>query len=138
MTKQGFTLVEVLVAVMLIGIAVAALIGSNISFTQANNFGTELSTSEFLAQQIREFSAMINYSNLHSYDGVSYNPPKGLDGQDLTEFSEYTQQIAVENVSDSDFESVVADHSSNFVRVTVSVLINSQEILSSTWIRARE
>ena len=38
MTRNGFTLVEILIAVVLIGLSVVALVASNISFTQANGF----------------------------------------------------------------------------------------------------
>ncbi|MHC4292824.1 MAG: type IV pilus modification PilV family protein [Planctomycetota bacterium] len=138
MTRNGFTLVEILFAVVLIGLSVVGLVASNISFTQANGFGADLSTAEFLVQQIRESTAMVKYSNLFSLDGISYNPPKGANGEDLTDFSQFTQHVTIENVDDSDFENVVADHSSNFVKVTVTVQLNSDEISSSSWIRARE
>ncbi|MHC4271281.1 MAG: prepilin-type N-terminal cleavage/methylation domain-containing protein [Planctomycetota bacterium] len=116
MTRKGFTLVEILIAVALIGLSIVGLIASNISFTQANGFGADLSTAEFLVQQVRESTAMVKYSNLFSLDGISYNPPKGANGEDLVDFSAFTQQITVENVNDSDFENVVADNSSNFVK----------------------
>jgi prepilin-type N-terminal cleavage/methylation domain-containing protein len=138
MAKNGFTLIEILIAVTLIGLAIVSLVASSMSFTQANDFGADLSTAEFLAQQVRELTAMVDYSDLFSYDDVSFNPPKGANGDILNDFSEYTQLITVENVNDSDFEQVVADHGSNFVRVTVIVLLNSNELSSSSWIRARE
>ena len=47
MRKQGFTLIEVLVAVVLIGLAIASLVAANSSFTRANGAGVNLSTAEF-------------------------------------------------------------------------------------------
>jgi prepilin-type N-terminal cleavage/methylation domain-containing protein len=138
MTKRGFTLVEILIAVILIGLAVVGLIASNISFTQANGFGADLSTAAFLVQQVHELTAMADYNALLAFDGISYCPPKGANGEDLSDFGAFTQQITVENVSDSDFEDVLPDNSSNFVRITVRVLLNSKEISSSRWIRARD
>jgi prepilin-type N-terminal cleavage/methylation domain-containing protein len=138
MKKNGFTLIEILIAVVLIGLAVVSLVASSMSFTQANGFGTDLSTAEFLVQQVRELTAMVDYSGLFSYDGVSFNPPKGANNEVLVNFSEFTQYVTVENVDDSDFESVVGDHSSNFVRVTVDVRLNSRVLSSSSWVRARE
>ena len=49
---RAFTLVEVMIAVVLIGIAIAALVASNAAFTQANSFGIDLSTAEFLIEEI--------------------------------------------------------------------------------------
>ncbi len=137
MRRSGFTLVEILFAILLVGLAVVGLISSNISFTQANGYGTDLSTAEFLIEQIRERTAMVDYDNLHDFDGVSYCPPRDVAGGDLAAFPAFTQQITVENVSDSDFEDVVSDYSSNFVRVTVTMLLNSRQISTMRWIRAQ-
>ena len=48
--KRGFTLIEVLVAIMLLGLAIASLVATNISLTKANGAGADLSTSEFLIE----------------------------------------------------------------------------------------
>jgi prepilin-type N-terminal cleavage/methylation domain-containing protein len=50
---RGFTLVEVLIATLLVGLAIAALVAANGSFSMANVAGADLSTAEFLAEQIR-------------------------------------------------------------------------------------
>ena len=51
--SSGFTLIEALIATVLIGIASAALVTSNISHTQANAYGMHTSTAEFLIEEIR-------------------------------------------------------------------------------------
>jgi prepilin-type N-terminal cleavage/methylation domain-containing protein len=155
--KNGFTLVEVLVAVMLIGLAITSLIAANISFTKANGVGTNLSTAEFLIEQIRELSALLpvvdpntatvvfgpeeaslaDYDDLDDFDGASFSPPINSDRVALTDFAAFTQQVTIQNVDASNFEQVVADHGSDFVRVTVKVFLNSDEICSTTWLRAR-
>ena len=156
MKRTGFTLVEVLVAVVLIGLAVASLVGANISFTQANGAGTELSTAEFLSEQVKEMAAVLSvtdpesetptfgaeeatlaeYDDLDDFDGASYSPPINAMRESLADFAAFTQQITVENVSPANFELVVSDNSSSFVRVTVKVLLNSRQISSVSWIRA--
>lgn len=57
MTPQGFTLIEVMIATILIGMAVAALVGANAAHTMVNDAGARLSTAEFLLEQIRERTA---------------------------------------------------------------------------------
>ena len=137
MKKQGFTLVEVLIAMVLVGLAIAALMAANRALTQANGAGTELSTAELLAEQIRELTMMTDYPQLlGTFDGVTYSPPKGADATTLAGFDNYSQVITVENVSDTDFETVVADGSSNFQKITVKVLLNSQQVCSASWVRA--
>ncbi len=161
--KKGFTLIEVMIAVILVGLAIAALVGSNGAFSQANGVGTELSTAEFLLEQIKELSAMVPvidpavvtpvpgttvfgpdsgetlavYDDLDDFDGASFSPPIDAGRNTLSNFTTFTQQVTVENVNPSDFDQVVTDHSSNFVRITVKVLNNSEEICSSSWLRAR-
>lgn len=158
MKKRGFTLIEVLVAVMLLGLAIVSLLAANTAFTAANGAGTNLSTAEFLVEQIKELTmplavidpettgiptfgaeeaALGEYDDLDDFDGKVFSPP--IDGrrQILSNFSAFSQHITIQNVEPGNFEQVTADHGSNFVRVTVTVFLNSQQISQSSWIRAR-
>ena len=58
-TNSGFTLLECLLATLLIGVAVAALVAANSSFTKVNGSAVELSTAEFLIEQIKELTDML-------------------------------------------------------------------------------
>ncbi|MHC4173533.1 MAG: type IV pilus modification PilV family protein [Planctomycetota bacterium] len=156
--ENAFSLIEVLIAVMLVGFAVVSLVVANGAFTKANAGGVNLSTAEFLVEQIRELTtllpvvdpergidtfgpetgeALADYDDLDDFDGESFSPPIDAGREPLDNFAAFTQQITVENVSASDFEQVVGDHSSYFVRVTVKVLLNSREITSTSWLQAR-
>ena len=156
--KNGFSFIEVLVAIVLVGLAIAALIGANSSFTQANAAGTDLSTAEFLLEQAKELTVMLpvvdpesgfstfgpeadetgltDYDDLDDFDGMSFCPPITADRVTLSNFSVYTQQVTVENVSGGNFEQVVGDHASYFFRVTVKVFQNSKQVSSADWVRA--
>ena len=156
--KGGFSLIEVLVAILLVGLAIAALVVTSSSFTQANAAGTYLSTAEFLAEQIRELTILLpvvdpqtedatfgpeadeptlaDYDDLDDFDGASFSPPINADRAALNECDAFTQQITVQNVSAGDFEQVIPDGTSNFVRVTVKVFLNSEQLLSTDWVRA--
>ena len=156
--KSGFSLIEVLIAILLVGLAIASLVGANSAFTQSNAAGTDLSTAEFLLEQIRELTALLpvvdpltetstfgpetgetltNYDDLDDFDNAVFSPPITADRNPLNDFTAYSQQITVENVNASDFEQVVSDHGSNFVRITVKIFMNSTEISSASWLRAR-
>jgi len=80
---------------------------------------------------------MVGYDDLYSFDGASFSPPIGADGETLNGFAAFSQQITVGNVNPANFEEVISDHSSHFVRVTVKVFLNSREISSLSWIRAQ-
>jgi len=156
--NQGFSLIEVLIATMLVGLAVASLMAANGAFTQANGAGTDLSTAEFLIEQMRELTALLpvidpesetstfgpetgetlaTYDDLDDFDNASFSPPINSERTALPEVGAFTQQVTVENVNASNFQQVVADHTSNFVRVTVRIYLNSREISSARWLRAR-
>jgi prepilin-type N-terminal cleavage/methylation domain-containing protein len=155
--KKGFTLLECLFAVILVGIAVAALVAANGSLTRVNAAGVELSTAEFLIEQIKELTDMLpatdpdfsywtfgtGEASLALYDDVDdfankvFNQPITSDRQPLNEFSAYTQEVTVVNVSESNFEQVVSDNSTAFLRVTVSITFNGNELSSASWIRTR-
>ena len=154
--NSGFSLIEVLIAIILIGFAIASLIAANSSFTEANAAGTDLSTAEFLLEQIRELTTLLpvidpntgdstfgpeeatlaDYDDLDDFDGANFSPPISADREVLNDSAAFSQQITVENVNAANFEQVVPDHNSDFVRVTVKVFLNSREIVSTSWIRA--
>jgi prepilin-type N-terminal cleavage/methylation domain-containing protein len=156
MRRTGFTLVEVLVAVILVGLAIACLLAASSSFTSTNAAGFDLSTAEFFTEQIRELTALLpvvdpnsgtdvfgpeeaalaDYDDLDDFDGASFSPPINADRQPLDNFAAFSQQVTVENVNAANFEQVVGDHTSDFVRVTVKVCLNAREITSTSWLRA--
>ena len=136
--KNGFSLVEVLIAIVLVALAIVSMVAANSSFTKANGAGADLSTAEFLIEQIRERTALADYDDLlDDFDDANYSPPINSNGEVLNDFAAFSQQVTVENVSASNFENVVADYSSDFIRVTVRVFLNSNEISSASWIRAQ-
>lgn len=154
--RKAFSMVEVLIATLLIGLAFVALMTANSAFSTATGAGMNISTAEFLVEQIREMTvslavrdpetnvatfgpeeaSLADYDDLDDFDGLSFCPPIGADRAVLSAYPAFTQQITVENVSNTDFKTVVADHSTDFVRVTVRVLYNGSELASSSWIRA--
>ena len=155
--ENGFSLVEVLISVILVGLAVAALVVANGSFTMANSVGTDLSTAEFLIEQIRELTALLpvidpqsgtttfgpeeaslaDYDDVDDFDGATFSPPINSNRVVLSDFAAFSQQVTVENINSANFEQIVADHSSDFVRITIQVFLNAEEISSTRLIRAR-
>jgi prepilin-type N-terminal cleavage/methylation domain-containing protein len=158
--RKGFSLVEILIAIVLVGLSITALVTASNSFTMANGAGADLSTAEFLAEQIRELTiqlpvsdpAAVNWTNfgpetgetldtyndVDDFDGATFSPPISADKATLGNFPEYTQRVTVQKLNPSDFDAVVDDIiDSPFVRVQVDVLRNGDLLCSTTWIRAR-
>jgi len=154
---KGFTLIEALIATILVGFAIAALVAANGALTMANGAGTDQSTAEFLAEQIRELTAMmavvdpvtktatfgpeeaslVSYDDVDDFDGAVFSPPIAANRTTLAEFAGFSQRVTVQNVSLSNLDQIVADHGSQFVRVTVQVFLNGRELCTASWIRAR-
>jgi hypothetical protein len=148
-------LLEVLFAVVIIGLAVFSLLAANIAYTQVNGEGANLSTAEFLVEQIRELTAALPvvdpetqadvfgpeeaalaaYDDVDDFHNATFSPPINADRNALSDFSQFNQHVIVERVDSANFEQVVTDHE-GFVRITVTVSINSRQITSSSWIRA--
>ena len=161
MRTRGFSLIEVLIASMLVGLAIAALVVANGTFTMANYAGADLTTAEFLIEQIREMTAMLSvmdpstmtppqfgvetdeasvaaYDDVDDFDGVTFSPPIDAARMPLPDLAAFTQLITVDRLNPSNFNEVWADTAaSDFFRVTVSVTQNGRPISSANWVRAR-
>lgn len=157
---KAFTLVEVLIATVLVGLALAALVAANSSFTMANSAGSDLSTAEFLIEQVREMTTMLpvlepnaptwtvlgpetgealaTYDDVDDFDSAAFAPPINAHRSPLASFATFSQQVLVQKVNPSDFTQVVADGTtSDFIRITVTVTQNARPISSTSWVRAR-
>ncbi len=155
---RAFTLVEAMIAMVLISLVIVSLIVAGRAFAQVNSAAVKLTTAEFLIDQIRELTtpldvvdpqtttsvfgpetgeSLSDYDDLDDFDGASFSPPINADCQQLTDLTVYNQQIIVENVDPADFEVVVGEHLSPFVRITVQVYMQSELLSSRQWLRAR-
>ena len=152
----GFSLVEILISIMLVGLSITALVVASNSFTMANGAGADLSTAEFLIEQIRELTTMIpaadpddpthfgqetsgvSYNDVDDFDEATFSPPISADQTVLNDFAAFSQQVIVQKLKPSNLDAVVADSiDSPFLRVTVTVIQNNKEISSASWIRAK-
>ena len=134
--SRGFSLIEVLISIVLVGLSITALVVASNSFTMANGAGADLSTAEFLVEQIREMTAVMAVLDLDALNGVTYSPPIGSNRVVLNDLAGFNQHIVVQYVSQANFNTGVAIHSSKFVRITVTVSLNNRQISSASWIRA--
>ena len=154
-SRPGMTLVEVMVATVLIGIAVSAMVGANGYVTQVNRAGCDLSVAESLLEHVKEKMEVLpvadpatsnaqfgpeeanwtEYDDLDDFDGISFCPPVDARGNVLNQWPAFTQQVVVQNVSADDLTVPVADLGSNFYRVTVTILHGQTPVTSGTWIR---
>lgn len=135
--QSGFTLIEALIAAMLLGLVVAALAAASGAFTMANGYGVDLSTAEFLIEEMRERTANIDVDTLiASYDGQTFSPPVDVSGIAMSDFTEFGQQVEIDYVESGNFSNIVTGPT-DFVRVTVTATKAGQPVSSTSWVRAR-
>jgi prepilin-type N-terminal cleavage/methylation domain-containing protein len=159
LARGGFTLIESLIAMVIIGLTIAALVASVGAFARTNAGGIDLSTAEFLIEEIREMTASLPvadpqtgtatfgaeagetsvalYDDLDDFDGRTFSPPIDINRSVLANFTNFSQEIQVSNVAANNFNTTAADHTTNFYRVTVNIRMNGTVLSSATWIRAR-
>lgn len=135
--KTGFTLIEVLFAVMLIGLVVAAIAISSGASTMVNGVGIDLSTAEFLIEEIREMSASMTFDQIDNYTLVNINPPIDVTGAAMPEFAAYTQNVNIVHVQEDAMQTVDATGTSGLLRITVTITKNNSPVSSTSWLRAR-
>jgi prepilin-type N-terminal cleavage/methylation domain-containing protein len=121
---RGFTIIEMLMSMVILAMLMAAV---GLAFHASTaTFGPEAGETS-LAQ----------CDDLDDFNGASYSPPIDITRSPLADFANFTQQVQVRNVAMSNFNTVVANHSTDLYRVTVTILMNGTAINSATWIRAR-
>ncbi len=162
--SKGFSFVEILISIMLVGLSITALVVASNSFTQANGNGADISTAEFLIEQIRERTTLLplvdpavtnwitlgpdpgettvgSYNEVDDFDGfnsAALGAPVDAGGNLLNELAAFSQQVTVEKVRRTNFDDVETDiYDTPFARVTVQVFLNGRTISSASWIRAR-
>src|SRR5210317_1634039 len=92
--RTGFTLTEVLIATLLVGLSVYALLAANGAFSMVNGVGVDMTTAEFLVEELRERTAvlpvldpqsttstfgleepnMVDADDIDDYDGQTFSP----------------------------------------------------------------
>jgi len=148
MKKQAFTLIEVLIAVILVGLAIASLLGANLAFTRANGTGAQLSTAEFLIEQIREQTVMMTFAILtDTFNSTvkDYSWPVGpidskgnvlKDSNGNPLYPGYSQKVTGIYLQSTDFTKPWTTGPMSFYRITVEISLNNKTISSACWIRA--
>jgi prepilin-type N-terminal cleavage/methylation domain-containing protein len=143
---KGFTLLEVLLAAVILGVGIAAALNSMIFSTRSNAESNRLTEATFLAQEIRTWteslpfsdqdpSDMLNPPGPDSYDdmGVGYvddlddlyysdfSPPRDSLGNPIDRLSGWVQRVRLSWRSEADPQIEVEPGSSDLIYVEVSI-----------------
>src|SRR5688572_4263618 len=116
---RGFTLLEAMLTMVIIGIGVVATCQLLAAGTNANIEGASLTTAVNLARNVRELSIKIPFADLPALNGRTYNPPVDSRGEEVPGFAKWAQSIEVQAVAPSRWTTNIVDPDPDVVRVTV-------------------
>lgn len=162
---RGFTLTEILVSIIVIGMGILALLASAASSTKINDSGKKLTTASFLAQEIREWTIKLPFSDQDAGDqdnppgpdgsdpqyyvddlddlagddlaGVTYSPPRNGQGSPITDMTDWSQFIELSWRDPDSLNTVVAAGASDVIYVQVTISYKGTEVLKTGWLVAR-
>jgi prepilin-type N-terminal cleavage/methylation domain-containing protein len=158
--RGGFSLVEVAVATAIVGVGVTALMAALAAGTRTNRAGQELTQAVFLAQEIREWTMNLPFSDPDPGDagkppgsdgtspqifvddlddllGVTYNPPRDGRGVSVAGMAGWSQTMHLSWRDPSNLTSAVANGASDVIHVEVEIAHYGQAVLSTGWLVTR-
>ena len=156
----GFTLIEALIASVLVGVGVSAMMVATKSGTQVNAGAREITHAINLAQEIREWTLKLPFSDPDTGDqdnspgpegsdpqvfvddlddlmNVTFSPPRDGNGQPVSDLSGWSQQITLTWRDHDNISQIVADGASEMIYVDVTVSYEGRQILTTGWLVAR-
>lgn len=157
---RGFTLAEVIVATAVVGIGISALMVATRSGTEVNMVGREITRATFLAQELRELTLRLPFSDQDAGDqdnppgpdgsdpqvfvddlddlmGVTYSPPRDASEEVLTDMDGWAQTIELSWRDRDDLTTSVAPGTGNMIYVDVIISHSGRTVLSTGWLVAR-
>jgi prepilin-type N-terminal cleavage/methylation domain-containing protein len=128
--KRGFTLAEVLISAVLLGLAFLALVAAYGHDAVQTQRSEEITRATFLADEIRDKALQMTFANVLALSGQTYSPAILSTGeaQDQTQWS---QSLSVSRVSESDLN--VTNSSGKAARLTVDVKSSGKHVVSQTY-----
>ncbi len=131
--RRGFTLIEVSITTVIIGVGVLALVELLATGTVSNVRGAEMTTGINLAKNIRELALQKTFDELPGMHNASYSPPVDSREVVLSDMSGWTQVVKVESVDPNLLTTALADDTPDAVRVTATISRSGREVCDLTW-----
>jgi len=152
------TLIEIAVATAIIGIGVAAIMVAATSTTLVSDAGRKLTQAIFLAQEVREWTLKLPFSdpdpgdedNPPGPDGaenpqtavddlddlmdVTYSPPRDGQGVAISDMTGWSQKFTLTWRNRDNLAQTVAAGASDVINVQVQIEYRGRNILTTSWI----
>ena len=160
--RKGFSLAEAVLATSIVGIGIAALLTSVGAGTRTNTAGRDMTQATFLAQEFRELTLKLPWSDpdpgsednppgpdgsdpetfIDDLDdllnGVTYTPPRnGYFGQ-ITDMPGWSQQVTFTWRDPANPAAVVSPGPTDLVHIKMDVLCSGDTVLTTGWLIAKK
>ena len=158
--RGGFTLIEIAVATAVVGIALAALLVALGSHTRVRDAAAKITQAAALAQELREWTLALPFSDPDSGDAdnppgpdgsdplvfvddlddlmdVTYEPPRDGQGNKIYSMDGWSQIIRLSWRDPNDISTPIADGASDLIYVEVDVAFQGKSIRTTNWLVAR-
>lgn len=131
-SQSGFTLLECLYSIMIIGLGITALMLMMASGTTVNAAGNDLSSAVFLANELRAMTDDEVFANLPAFNNQTW---QGVDaqGNTIAGLGNFQQRLTVQKVNPT---TLAADATSTtMVRLTATVANTNGTSTQFSWLR---
>lgn len=132
----GFTLIEVTLAIIIVGLAIVALMMLFTNGTEVNLFGNDLSNGVFLADQMRSFTDEMNFDQLVANGTQSFASAVDAQGTPIIGMEQYRQDLTVRTVNPADMSTYIGPDPEAAV-ISAAISRHGQFITQVSWLRVR-
>jgi prepilin-type N-terminal cleavage/methylation domain-containing protein len=152
--RRGFTLMEVAMGTMIIGLGVVSVLQLTAKLTVSQVGAVDMTVAVNLANNIHELfynlhfadpvtpahwgpetgETLATYNDNDDFDGSSFSPPIDTERNTLSNLSGWTQSISVQSVDPNHITSTVPNGSTSMERITVTISHLGQTVYSESWL----
>jgi len=133
----GFTLIEVAIATIIIGLAMTAMLISIAAGTRTSKASQQLTEAGFLAQEMREWTITVPFDELSDTVGGIHYPPRDGMGQTINDMPSWAQIVLVTWRNPNDILQTIADGTSDLVEINAYIIYDGKIVLNTRWLATR-
>ena len=133
--RQGFTLLEVWLVTIIVGVGTLAMMELIGTGTQMNARNYRETTAMHLANNLREYTREATLNDAVNLDGDEWTPPIDARGRQILSLNGWAQTLSVQKVDVSRLTTDVPNASvASAARVTVNIKQHDVVVYSASWL----
>lgn len=126
-------MIDAALATTIVGTAIVSLMALLGAGTRTSIDSAQQTQATVLVRNIREMCISRAFSDLPALDDESYSPPVNSRGQEISDLSNWRQEVAVQAVNPDRLTTDLVDEDPDAVRITVSVFQNAERVAQESW-----